>query len=146
MPEIYPFTPPAIPHSGVYYFQTGSGVQYEVRFGRKQGDLLSVNLVFGVLNEEYNGEEYVLTNKGEFYSVMATIDAIVKDFLAQNPNVHTVEFAGEPKTAEKNHTGMTKRTRIYLRHAQRTFQPPLWKMATEGNKVTIEKQRQQKAD
>jgi hypothetical protein len=139
LPKRFTYHPPAIPSAGIYYFKSDAGIQYEVRFGRKQSDILSVNLVFGVRNEEYDGEEYVLTNKGEFYSVMLTIEAIINDFLDANPNIHAIEFAGEPAGGERKDIQQTKRTKVYLRHAKRIFSADYWAITTEGNKVSIER-------
>ena len=59
--------PPAIPSAGIYFFTTDSGVKYEVRFGRRKDNILHATIVFGVINDEYEGEEYVETNRGEVY-------------------------------------------------------------------------------
>lgn len=141
MPTVYEFIEPAIPSVGVYYFTTDQGVDYEVRFGRKQTDILFVNIVFGVRNEEYEGEEYVLTNKGEFYSVMSTLEAIIHHFLERNPNIHGFEFAGEPAYENEDAQHITKRTRVYTHQARKIFPAKEWKITTEGNKVTIERKR-----
>lgn len=141
MPSVYKIIPPGIPSAGRYYFTTESGVKYEVRFGRKQNNVLSVNIVFGVLNDEYEGEEYVLTNRGEFYSVMATIEEIIKDFREKNPNVHTFEFAGEPVTKRAKGDAPTKRTKVYMKWAERIFAASKWKISRIGNKVTIKRLR-----
>lgn len=141
MSTIYAFTEPAIPSAGVYYFTTESGVDYEVRFGRKQTDILSANIVFGVRNEEYDGEEYVLTNKGEFYSVMSTIEAIIQHFLQTNPNIHGFEFSGEPAYEDEDAQHATKRTLVYARQARKIFPSSEWNIGLEGNKVSIERKR-----
>src|SRR6201986_5028968 len=62
---------PAIKSASVYYFKTPSGLHYEVRFGRRQDNILHATIVFGVINEEFEGEEYVTTNRGEVYGVMS---------------------------------------------------------------------------
>lgn len=139
MPQVFEFRPPAIPSSGVYYFETPRGMEYEVRFGRKQNDILAVNIVFGVLNDEFGGEEYVLTNEGEFYSVMATIEAIIHDFFSKNSNIHSFEFAGEPSRENHPKDKPTKRTKVYMRYARKIFPEPDWKITQEGNKVYIQK-------
>lgn len=139
MPIIYDFIEPAIPSAGVYYFTTEHGINYEVRFGRKQNDILTVNIVFGVRNEEYEGEEYVLTNKGEFYSVMKTLGAVIQDFRSKNPNVHAFEFAGEPIGSSEDSEHPTKRTIVYMRYARLFFPEPHWRIVQDGNKVSIER-------
>lgn len=139
MPKVFPLSAPPIPSAGVYYFTTDHGIEYEVRFGRKQADILCVNIVFGVINEEYGGEEYVLTNKGEFYSVMSTIEAIIHDFKDKNPNVHSFEFAGEPVGVSEDAYHITKRTIVYIRYAKRIFPEPDWHIFIKGNKVSIDR-------
>jgi hypothetical protein len=94
MPEstIFPIEYPPIKSAGVYYFNTSSGLRYEVRFGRRQDNILHSTIVFGVINDEFEGEEYVTTNRGEVYRVMNTIVMIVKDFMEQHQKVNIYEF------------------------------------------------------
>jgi len=139
MPKVFKFQPPSIPSAGAYYFTSGAGIDYEVRFGRKQSDILSANIVFGVLNDEYDGEEYVLTNKGEFYSIMSSIEAIIEHFKEANPNIHHFEFAGEPTQQRESREGPTKRTKIYMKWAKKIFPEKDWKHSLDGNKVTMER-------
>lgn len=141
MPKVFKFKAPDIPSAGIYYFTSDGGIVYEVRFGRKQADILSVNIVFGVLNEEFEGEEYVLTNKGEFYSIIATIKEIIEDFRQKNPNIHHFEFAGEPIESSEAISGPTKRTKIYMKWAKQIFPEREWKHVLLGNKVSIERIR-----
>ncbi|NQV54211.1 MAG: hypothetical protein HQ500_13580 [Flavobacteriales bacterium] len=139
MPKVFKYHPPPIPSAGVYYFTSDAGVDYEVRFGRKQGNILAVNIVFGVLNDEYDGEEYVLTNKGEFYSVMATLQVIIADFQRKNQSVHTYEFSGEPRDESESLDMPTKRTTLYLKYSKKIFPISDWKHTMSGNKVSIER-------
>jgi hypothetical protein len=141
MPKTYSFIAPPIPSTGKYYFTTDKGLEYEVRFGRKQSDILHANIVFGVINEEYEGEEYVLVNKGEIFSVMQTIEAIIQDFFLKNPNIHGFEFSGEPIRADTVVTRVTKRTRVYMRYARKIFPKETWDIRLEGNKVFIDRKR-----
>ncbi len=98
--EIYDIIRPAISTAGVYYFTTDSGINYEVRFGRRQDNILHATIVFGVTNDEFDGEEYSLTNRGETYRVMNTIVAVVKMFMQQHPKMVTYEFTGLAKDDE----------------------------------------------
>ncbi|GAB4376918.1 MAG: hypothetical protein Kow0075_04630 [Salibacteraceae bacterium] len=139
MAKVFPIKYPPIPSAGVYYFTSDAGINYEVRFGRKQSDILCANIVFGATNEEFDGEEYVLTKKGEFFSVMKTIEVIINHFIANNPNIHTFEFAGEPLDENEEGKPTTKRTRVYLRQAKKIFSPDRWRFSVEGNKVKIER-------
>ncbi|PCJ87791.1 MAG: hypothetical protein COA57_04340 [Flavobacteriales bacterium] len=136
MVKTYEIIPPNIPSAGIYHFTTGSDIQYEVRFGRKQNDLLSATIVFGVINEEYEGEEYVLTNKGEVYGVMNTIVQIIKMFRKEHPNVRSYEFTGEPtegETLEKP----TKRLKLYHRYVKRMFDEKIWDVKVLKNKIVV---------
>src|SRR6478609_8050554 len=83
---------PSIPSAGVYYFTTKSGLRYEVRFGRLQDNILHANIVFGVIDDEFEGEEYVTTNRGEVFTVMNTIVEIVKNYMKEHPKVNIYEF------------------------------------------------------
>ena len=83
---------PNIPSAGVYYFNTKSALRYEVRFGRLQDNILHANIVFGVVNDEFEGEEYVATNKGEVYQVMNTIVEILKNYRRKHLKVNGNEF------------------------------------------------------
>ena len=135
MAKSYRIIPPAIPSAGVYYFTTESGVEYEVRFGRKQNDILAVSIVFGVRNEEYDGEEYVITNKGDVYNVMNTVSDVVRMYMKEHPNVRSYEFTGEPaegETIEKP----TKRIKLYHRYVQRIFDST-WQIKLLGNTIVV---------
>jgi hypothetical protein len=141
VPKTFTFIAPSIPSIGIYLFTTDKGLNYEVRFGRKQNDILCVNIVFGVLNDEFDGEEYTLVNKGEFFSVMQTVEAIIQDFFIKNPNIHTFEFAGEPLSPNMPSDHISKRTRVYMRYARKIFHSSFWSIETQGNKVIIERKR-----
>ncbi|MDA9563299.1 hypothetical protein N9R81_01330 [Flavobacteriales bacterium] len=138
MIKTYNIIPPPIPSAGLYYFTTDSGVRYEVRFGRKQNDLLAATIVFGVINEEYEGEEYVATNKGEVYRVMNTIVKVVKLYMTQHPNIRSYEFTGEPTDEERENEieVPTIRIKMYHRYVKRIF-GDTWNCEFSGNKITV---------
>ena len=137
MLEPYEIIFPNIKTGSVFYFKTGSGVDYEVRFARKKKNLLHATIAFGVLNEEYEGEEYVLTNKGEAFRVMATIVTIFNNYKAEHPNINTFEFVGEP-TAKEIEKFPQKRLNLYKRYLPNIFDKS-WKLKVKGNHVIISK-------
>ncbi len=132
----YTIVPPRIPSGSVYFFTTDSGMEYEVRFARKESDLLSATIAFGVLNEEFEGEEYSATNKGEVFRVMATIVKIVETYVQEHPNIRVLEFSGEPSGKEKERTPNT-RLRLYARYADRILNKEEWIVRTTGDKMII---------
>lgn len=136
MVTTYPIIRPAIPSAGVYFFTTTEGVQYEVRFGRKQDDILSVSIVFGVLNDEYDGEEYVITNKGDVFSVMKTVSEVVRMYIKEHPNVRSYEFTGEPSAGESLEKP-TKRIKLYGRYVKRIFPVSNWSFDFRGNTIVV---------
>ena len=136
MVDQYRIIPPNIPSAGVYYFTTTQDVQYEVRFGRKQDDILSVSIVFGVLNDEYDGEEYVITNKGDVYKVMNTVSEVVRMYMREHPNVRSYEFTGEPSAGESLEKP-TKRIKLYGRYVKRIFPVSDWKIDLRGNTIVV---------
>jgi hypothetical protein len=136
---IHPFkiTPPAIVSGSIYLFTTDSGLEYEVRFARKKDNLLHATVAFGVLNDEFGGEEYSVTNRGEVYRVMATIVSIVRTYMAEHPNLRLVEFTGEP-TEDESADSTTKRLSLYNRYLKDIFDPS-WKFRQVGNRMIAEK-------
>ena len=134
--EEYKITPPAISSAGVYYFTTDSGVEYEVRFGRRQENILHATIVFGVLNDEYEGEEYSLTNKGELYRVMSTIVKVVKMFMDEHPKMMTYEFSGLAREDEPKDK-LTARIHLYKRYLPLIFDDS-WNLDYfRGNTIVI---------
>jgi len=133
--DIYKIIPPPIITAGVYYFVTDSGVEYEVRFGRRQDNILHATIVFGVRNEEYDGEEYSLTNKGELYRVMHTIVEVVKMFMVHHPKMVTYEFTGLAKADEPEHK-LTARINLYKRYLPDIFNNE-WKFDYSGGNTIM---------
>jgi len=122
---------PNIPSAGVYYFNTNSGLRYEVRFGRLQDNILHANIVFGVVNDEFEGEEYVATNRGEVYQVMNTIVEIVKNYMKEHPKVNIFEFNAVGKDDEDD-SKENARMLLYRRFLPKIFERG-WKFKIDGN-------------
>jgi len=139
---------PPIKSAGVYYFNTSSGLRYEVRFGRRQDNILHSTIVFGVINEEFEGEEYVTTNRGEVYKVMNTIVAIIKDFMVQHPKVNIYEFHAIDRDDEDKHTTQLEskkntikanaRLKLYKRYLPKIFEQG-WNFNFDGNNAIVTK-------
>jgi hypothetical protein len=149
MPEstIFPIEYPPIKSAGVYYFNTSSGLRYEVRFGRRQDNILHSTIVFGVINDEFEGEEYVTTNRGEVYRVMNTIVMIVKDFMEQHQKVNIYEFHAIDRDDEedrssqqdqKNKIKGNSRLKLYKRYLPKIFERG-WNFNFDGNNVIVSK-------
>jgi len=130
----YPIIAPAIPTGHVYQFTTVHEVEYEVRFGRKKENILHSVVVFGVLNDEYEGEEYVVTNKGDAFRVMTTIAEVIKMYLHEHPNMQIVEFTGILRDDDAEEE-MSQRTKLYLRFLPRVFDRAFWNTEITGNKI-----------
>jgi len=135
--KAYDIIPPAIKSGTVYSFITDSGVNYEVRFGRKQKNILNATIVFGVTNEEYEGEEYIVTNKGEVYKVMATIVEVVRKYKKEHPNINLFEYTGEQSEVEKS-KNRNVRLALYSRYIRKVFDNN-WSFESKGEKVIITK-------
>jgi len=135
MPAIFPIVNPNIPSGDIYYFTTDHDTKYEVRFGRRRDNIFHATIVFGVVNDEYKGEEYVTTNKGELYSVMSTISEIIKVFMSYHPRMQIYEFTAVAKDGEADET-ITVRRRLYERYLPEIFGPG-WKYEFKGNTVLV---------
>ncbi|MCO6501429.1 MAG: hypothetical protein J5I47_13795 [Vicingus serpentipes] len=133
----YHIVPPVIKSGTVYSFCTDNGVNYEVRFGRKQNNILNATIVFGVTNEEYDGEEYSITNKGEVYRVMATIVEVVRQYKEEHPNINVFEYTGEQSEKEKRDK-KNVRLALYSRYIAKVFDKN-WKIIHNEDKVVIKK-------
>lgn len=138
--EPYHIIAPAIPTGQVYQFITKHDVEYEVRFGRKKGNVLHAVVVFGVKNEEYEGEEYVVTNKGDAFRVMTTICEVVRMYYKEHPNTQIFEFTGILREDdEKEH--ISQRTKLYLRFLPRVFPSSEWRTSIDMNRIVAERKR-----
>ena len=135
--NILPIEFPAIPSAGVYYFNTKSSLRYEVRFGRLQDNILHTNIVFGVINEEFEGEEYITTNRGEVYQVMNTIVEIIKNYMTEHTKVNVYEFKAIGREGED---GKIENARmcLYKRFLPKIFSQD-WKFKIEGNIALVTK-------
>lgn len=133
----YKITPPAIVSGGTYLFNTDTGLEYEVRFARKKDNILHATVAFGVLNDEFGGEEYSVTNRGEVFRVMSTLVEVVKIYLKEHPNLHTVEFTGEPKEDE-NSEMPTQRLLLYKRYLKTIFGEG-WSFILQGNRMLVKR-------
>lgn len=137
-PGIFKIEYPAIKSAGVYYFNTYSGLRYEVRFGRRQDNILHSSIVFGVVNDEFEGEEYITTNRGEVYKVMNTIVVIIKNFMTEHPKVNTYEFHAVDREEEKNNIKGNARLNLYKRYLPRIFESG-WSFHFIGNNAVVTK-------
>lgn len=131
----YQIVPPAISSGSIYHFVTDSGVNYEVRFARKKDNLLHATIAFGVLNDEYDGEEYVETNRGEVYRVMTTVVEVVQMYMNEHPSIRTYEFTGQP-TAREDENNASKRINLYKRYLKNIFDSR-WEYIPSGNHMLI---------
>ncbi len=135
--HIYPIEFPAIKSASVFYFNTPSGLRYEVRFGRFQDNILHATIVFGVVNDEFEGEEYSTTNRGEVFGVMRTIAEIVRHFINEHPKINIFEFSAidEP---DENGRHKNSRMLLYERYLPQIFDAS-WNFIIDKNNATVRK-------
>ncbi len=133
--DFYPVESPEIQSGSTYYFQTGSGLKYQVTFGKKKNNYLGNILNFSVLSDEYE-DEYSETNRGEVYKIICTMIEVVRIYHENHPYSNSYEFAGEFKD-KRDENEISIRTRMYHRVAQRVVDLDHWNIDLEGNKVVI---------
>lgn len=134
--EIFKITPPAIESGYVYFFTTSSDLLYEVRFARKADNNLAIVVNFSVLDDAFE-HEYSVTNRGELYSVIATVVEILKMFHHFHNLTTSYEFSGEFKENEVKDVSSI-RSRLYLRYAKNILNNN-WKPEAIGNKIFLKK-------
>jgi len=134
----YPIELPDIKSGSTYYFETDSGLRYEVLFAKKKDSYLENIINFSVLNEEFD-DEYSITNRGEIYRVIATVIEIILIYHENHSYSISYEFSGEFKEGNENRT-TSIRTLLYYRKA-REIMHPAWNVVLTGNKVIVHRKR-----
>ena len=138
MLEHYPVRVPEIKSGAEYYFETESGLSYEVLFAKKMNNYLKNIVNFSVLNEEFD-DEYSVTNRGEIYRVIATVIEIIRLYHERHAYSISYEFSGEFKEGNEDREASI-RSLLYYRKA-REIMHPLWEIELCGNKVVVTRKR-----
>lgn len=135
-PELlhYPIRSPEIKSGAAYYFETGSGLSYQVLFARKKKNYLEHVVNFSVLGDEFE-DEYSETNRGEIYRVIATVVEIIRIYHDNHSYATSYEFSGEFKKGNESRK-TSIRTLLYFRKAKEILHPG-WAMVLKGNRVTV---------
>lgn len=134
--EPYPIKVPEIQSGDTYYFTTESGLQYQVKFGKKRDNYLGIIINLSVLSEEFE-DEYSETNRGEVFRIISTVIEIIRIYHENHVHSDTYEFTGEFKETRDTQTASI-RSRLYFRYAGRCLNEK-WEPKLEGNKVIIRK-------
>ena len=132
---VYDIKRPEIESGGTYYFQTASGLTYQVTFGKKKNNYLGNILNFSVLSEEYE-DEYSETNRGEVYSIIRTMIEIIRIYHDNHPYSNSYEFSGEFKD-DRDADKTSIRSKLYFREALRVIDQKYWNLSLEENKVIL---------
>jgi hypothetical protein len=131
----YSIKKPEIESGSTFYFQTASGLSYQVTFGKKKNNYLNNIVNFSVLSDEYE-DEYSETNRGELYHIICTMIEVVRIYHEFHPYSTAYEFAGEFKDM-RDEAEVSIRTRLYYRVASRVINLTHWNLSLDGNKVVI---------
>ena len=134
----YEIERPGIPSGSTYYFNTDSGLRYEVLFAKKKDNYLENIINFSVLSEEFE-DEYSETNRGEVYRIIATVAEIIRIYHENHAYSHSYEFSGEFKDENKDRE-TSIRTMLYYRMAQKMMHDT-WDIELSGNKVVVFRKR-----
>ena len=132
--ENFPVEAPSIKSGEAYYFETDSGLRYQVLFARKKKSYLEHIVNFSVLNEEFE-DEYSETNRGEIYRIIATVVEIIRIYHSQHAYSTSYEFSGEFKKGNENRE-TSIRTLLYYRKAREIMHPG-WKIRICENRVLV---------
>jgi hypothetical protein len=132
--QSYPVKAPEIKSGTEYYFETGTGLSYQVMFARKKDNYLENIVNFSVLGDDFE-DEYSETNRGEIYRVIATVVEVIRQFHQHHPYSVRYEFSGEYKKGNEHRTHSI-RTLLYYRKAKEILHPG-WEISLEGNRVVV---------
>lgn len=139
-PDITPYSiqAPEIKSGAEYYFETASGLRYQVLFAKKKKSYLEHIVNFSVLSDEFE-DEYSETNRGEIYKVIATVVEIIRLYHNNHTYSTSYEFSGEFKKGnESRETSI--RTVLYYRKAKE-IKNPYWEVKIIGNKVNVHRKK-----
>jgi hypothetical protein len=134
----YPIQVPEIRSGSDYYFETASGLRYQVLFAKKKNSYLENIVNFSVLNEEFE-DEYSETNRGEIYRVIATVVEIIRMYHENHAYSTSYEFSGEFKKGNEDRE-TSIRTLLYYRKA-REIMNPCWDIILTGNRVVVHRKK-----
>lgn len=137
--ECYTIRIPDIKSGAEYYFETGSGLRYQVLFAKKKDRYLENVVNFSVLSDEFE-DEYSETNRGEIYRVIATVVEIIRLYHLNHSYSTSYEFSGEFKKGNEGRRKTSIRTLLYYRKA-REIMHPAWEIEMKGNKVIVHRKK-----
>ena len=131
-PELTPYSihTPEIKSGAEYYFETESGLMYQVLFAKKKKSYLEHIVNFSVLSDEFE-DEYSETNRGEIYKVIATVVEIIRLYHCNHAYSTSYEFSGEFKKGNESRSSSI-RTLLYYRKAKEIMNP-YWEVGLSGN-------------
>lgn len=141
--EILPYSvqAPEIKSGSEYYFETESGLMYQVLFAKKKNSYLENIVNFSVLSEEFE-DEYSETNRGEIYRVISSVVEIIRLYHSHHAYSTSYEFSGEFKKGNDNRE-TSIRTLLYYRKAKDIIQPA-WEIEITGNKVVVHRKKKRR--
>ncbi len=125
---------PAIKSGAEYFFETESGLRYQVLFAKKKNSYRENIVNFSVLSDEFE-DEYSETNRGEIYRVIATVVEIIRTYHSHHAYSSSYEFSGEFKKGNENRE-TSIRTLLYYRKAKEVMHPG-WKVRVCENRVLV---------
>ena len=128
----YAIQPPAIKSGAEYYFETESGLRYQVLFAKKKNSFRENIVNFSVLSEEFE-DEYSETNRGEIYRVIATVVEIIRIYHDHHSYSSSYEFSGEFKKGNESRK-TSIRTLLFYRKAREVMHPG-WTLKLHENRV-----------
>lgn len=108
----YTYRPPNYIGIREYRFTTLAGEEYSVQFVKKEKQVNSFLVDFSLTDSEK--DEYFTTNSGDVYRKMATLVAIILDFLEKNTLCESIEFVPVKEDAESTN----RRQLLFTRYAR----------------------------
>ena len=100
--QIYPWKISSTEGETIYYtFQTNSDLDYKVSISYFEYDdygtyIPAIDVAFAVKTDKEFSTS-ALTNKGELYSIMATVVDIIKNYISKNSNIKIIIYTPEKK-------------------------------------------------
>lgn len=138
--EPYPYNKPLSYSGNIYHFTNKFGTEYEVTFARLKTNLFYAKVSFGTRNGKVEDEPYAITNEHDQYRVLTTVSEIIKEFIADKPQLKTVEFTALNQTGESADSAL-KRLKLYSRYSPYIFPIDNWTSEQKENCLVFTKRK-----
>lgn len=132
----YSFKPPNYIGIREYFFTTKNGEEYSVQFVKKEKKGHCFLIDFSLTDSDK--DEYFTTNSDDIFRKMATLIAIMLDFVAKNPHCTCIEFV----PINEDEKSSNRRKKLFSRYAHIFSSISGWSYSIHEDTFTLQKPKE----